>query len=166
MGQMQVLPCRAPWWSPVITRLLFISLLTYSFGNINHSSFRSSGSLAGVLWNKSPEFVEVDYLSVESVLMLVEMSDSFLSIVPRMTKQWAVSMTSTPKLTISPSWFFHGAFHRRYLYHLDVFCVCRLFRDRGTHDPSYVSSSSVSISTTHTLVMRRFSTHLPFLNLD
>ena len=166
MGQSKVLPCRAPWWSPVITRLLFISLLTYSFGNINHSSFRSSGSLASVLRNKSPEFVEVDYLSVESVLLPVVMFHSFLPIVPRMTRQRTLSKGSTPKLTISPSWFFHGAYHRRYLYHLDVFCVCRLYRDRGTHDPSYVSSSSVSISTTRTLVIRRFSTHLPFLNLD
>ena len=165
MGQMQVLPCRAPWWSPA-TRLLLISLLTYSLGNINHSSFRSCGSLAGVLWNKSPEFVEVDYLSVESVLLPVVMFHSFLPIVPRMTRQRTLSKGSTPKLTISPSWFFHGAYHRRYLYHLDVFCVCRLYRDRGTHDPSYVSSSSVSISTTRTLVIRRFSTHLPFLNLD
>ena len=61
--------------------------MTYSFCSINHSSLIGGGVLAGVLGNKGPELVEVDYLSVESVLMLVEMSDSFLSIVPRVTKQ-------------------------------------------------------------------------------
>ena len=72
---------------PCLTRLLFIRFLTYSFGSIDHSSLVGSGVLAGVLGNKSPEFVEVDYLSVESVLMLIEMSDSPLSIVPRVTRQ-------------------------------------------------------------------------------
>ena len=77
--------------------------MTYSFGSIDHSSLGGGGVLAGVLGNKSPEFVEVDYLSVESVLMLIEMSHSPLSIVPRVTRQRTQLAHSTPKLTISPS---------------------------------------------------------------
>ena len=53
-------------------------------GNVNDSCFLLCGSIAGLFTNEGPEFVEVDNLLKESVLMLVKVSDTFLSVVPRM----------------------------------------------------------------------------------
>ena len=53
-------------------------------GNINDSCFLLCGSIACLFTNEGPEFVEVDNLLKESVLLLVKVSDTFLSVVSRM----------------------------------------------------------------------------------
>ena len=53
-------------------------------GNVNDSCFLLCGSIACLFTNEGPEFVEVDNLLKESVLLLVKVSDTFLSVVSRM----------------------------------------------------------------------------------
>ena len=53
-------------------------------GNVNNSSLFFCGRITGCLTDKGPEFVEVDHLLIESVLLPVIVFHSFLSVVARM----------------------------------------------------------------------------------
>ena len=116
-------------------------IIIYSFGTIDNRSLvlASLGLSSGFLWNDGPEFVEVDGWLVLVVSEEMEHSHTFLSEVPWMAveivrAQW--------KLTICSCWFSCDAYHQLYLYHLDAFCACQLYRDRGTRDLSTFLSSS------------------------
>ena len=50
-------------------------------GNINNSSLFLNRRITGSLTDKGPEFVEVDHLLIESVLLPVIVFHSFLSVV-------------------------------------------------------------------------------------
>ena len=157
LGSLGGCPFRGPWSSPIENRMLksalSISILyllrkkekekiarawrdTYRFGNINHWGFvlALSSSVSCRLRDEWPQLVGVDSWAILPISLHVENSHSGLTIEP-----WvAIKMFkhSFKRLTICSSWFSRDAYHQLYLYHLDSFCACRLYRDPWTHDLS------------------------------
>ena len=67
-------------WKLSLSENLEVAML----GNINDSSLLFYRSITGCLTDKGPEFVEVDHLLIESVLLPVIVFHSSLSVVTRM----------------------------------------------------------------------------------
>ena len=125
---------------------VWIKDATYGMCNINdwcHGFFSGSG-FSGCFRNKGPELVSVNSWTEIPVVLLVEDSNTDLSIETWMTNYWKNKLIQTlrKQLTICSSWFFRGAYHRTFLYHLATFCVFRLYRDPLRRDLSNFSLSS------------------------